>query len=424
MLKHVLTYTLLILLSTQITKATFTELKAIPIPEQELKDAEQAYKEKVLKEEKRQRFIDSLKEEDIPLLEEAFNQAPLEIKAIVSKILKNPEETTHYRELLLTGPSGSGKSTLARAIAYKLGRKVIVVTGPSLLGHFRDQAAEKVAKTFKDWKNNTDKPVIVIDEINALTDDHTSEHSDTKHTAMQLWTLLDEYSKDKDFLLIGTTNVTKKMPHQLQSRFRGKSFYIDNPSQDALIRALIFRIQHMQLIQAEDCNNEYLNELASKSSDFSRRDVEALIEKALLLQYIKNPEEPRLLTKDCFEQAYVYLEREKEMLWDFSEQTTDEERRHRENLAQNDKHFVESQDMQIRLAEWNMLYQSLIKPIEKNQSFNSHEAIKQLNLAKTIVFPKKTSFAKFKFVPYTSCWGWRKGVTEMLDVENFPNTKS
>ncbi len=199
MIKHICIYSSLVLLFVQTTNATLTELKLVPISIQELKEADEKYKEQLLKEERRQRFLASIKEEDIPLLEEAFSQAPLEIKAIVSKILRYPEETLNYRELLLTGPSGSGKSTLARAIAYKLGKKVIVVTGPSLLGHFRDQAAEKVAKMFKDWKNNPDKPVVVIDEINALPDDHTSEHSDTKHTAMQLWTLIDEYSQDKDF---------------------------------------------------------------------------------------------------------------------------------------------------------------------------------------------------------------------------------
>lgn len=429
MLKYTTQTIVLVLLITQSAVATFTELTFIPIPTQEIvidPKADQLHKEKYLKEQRSKRFLASLKEEDIPLLEEAFNQAPLEIKAIVSKILKNPEDATHYRELLLSGPSGSGKSTLARAIAYKLGRKVIVVTGPSLLGHFRDQAAEKVAKMFKEWSENIDKPVVIIDEINALTDDHTSEHSDAKHTAMQLWTLIDEYSKDQDFLLIGTTNITKKMPHQLQSRFLGKTFYIKNPSKEALLRAFIFRIQQLQLVQDESCSNEYLNELATRTTDYSRRDIQALIERALLWQYIKNTDAPRILNKECLEQAYADLNQEKEMLWDFTEQTTDEERRHRENLAQNAKQFAESQEMQLKLAEWGMLYQALIKPIENpgNSGLTWEKLVSQLNFAKSIVYPEKKSAAKIKKLPWTKYYGLVWGEETILDVNEMFNTKA
>lgn len=424
MIKQTFIYPLIILLCTSGVHPTLTELKLVPISEQELKEADERYKEKLLKEERRQRFLASIAQEDVALLEEAFEQAPLEIKAIVSKILNHPEDTIHYRELLLTGPTGSGKSTLAKAIAYKLGRKFIIVTGPSLLGHFRDQAAENIAKTFKNWKNNTDKPVIIIDEINALTDEHTSEHSDAKHTAMQLWTLIDEYSQDKDFLLIGTSNITKKMPSQLQSRYMSKSYYIDNPSKEALLKSFNFRIQRMQLIKGEGCNDQYLSVLVSKLNNYSRRDILALIERALLLQYMKNPDQHRMLTEECLDQAYLDLEHEKEMLWDFSEQTTDEERRHRENLKQNDKHFNESQETQIKLAEWNMLYQSLIKPLDKNNTFSSNDAIKLLNQAKSIVFPKKQPYAKFKVIPYTIAWGLWERTEERLDLPDYLESKA
>lgn len=427
MLKYTTLYTLLILLRAHSTNAKFIPLKAIPVPDQEIiidPIADQLYKEKYLKEQRTKRFLASIKEEDIPLLEEAFNQAPVEIKALVSKILQNPESTTHYRELLLTGPSGSGKSTLARAIAYKLGRKVIFITGPSLLGHFRDQAAEKVAKKFKEWSNDIDKPVMIIDEINALTDDHTSEHSDAKHTAMQLWTLIDEYSKDKDFLLIGTTNVTKKMPHQLQSRFLGKTFCIKNPSTDALLRAFVFRIKQLQLTLDESCTNTYLSELVSKTSNFSRRDIQAFIERTLLLQYIKNPDAPLILNKDCLEQALVDLNQEKTALWDFSEQTTDDERRHRETLEQNAKQFSESQDMQLKLAEWAMLYQALIKPIENPGAagLTWQKLVTQLNFSKSIVFPTKKTAAKIKTIPWTKFGGLVWGEDKVLDVNEIFNT--
>ena len=280
---------------------------------------------------------------------------------------KGEEFASRFKNILLTGPSGSGKTTLAQAIAYKLQRKCVIVHAPTLLGHYRDQAAENILKLFKELDEAGEKPVLIIDEINALTDDHTSEHSDTKHTAMQLWTQLDKYKHDKDFLFIGTTNITKKMPHQLQSRFEGKTFLIDNPSLESRRRALDFCIQALNVQKDSTCTDEYLNELAKKTHNFSMRAMEALIDTSLLLFSVNSPNaSAEKISKEYLEQAYLELAQEKEKFWDFTEQTTDEERRHRENLDQHEKHFKASQEFQLKIAEWNMLYQALMKPFEQS----------------------------------------------------------
>lgn len=422
MIKHICIYSSLVLLFVQTTSATLTELKLIPISEQELKEADKKYKEQLLKEERRQRYLASIKEIDVSLLEESFEQAPSKLKRIIYGMLQKEEFASHYRNILLTGPSGSGKSTLAEAIAYKLQRKCIVIDAPSLLGRYRDQAAENILKLFKQIAADPDKPVLVINEINAFTDDHTSEHSDTKHTAMQLWTLVDKHSKDPDFLLIGTTNITKKMPHQLQSRFEGKTYLIENSFVDAKLRAIRFYMKRFNIDSS--CTDDFLKIFVEKLDGFSTRGLEALVNRAHLCSIMQNNSSNKTtISKENFEQAYQELTQERSQFWDFSDQTTDEERRHRENLTQNDRHFVESQDVQIRLAEWNMIYQSLIKPIEKNHSFNSHEAIKQLNVAKSIAFPKKNGLAKFKYVPYKDFFGYEK-FEELLDIDVTQNTKA
>ena len=415
------------LLITQKSLTNLTPLTFIPIPQLNTvidPEADQKHKEKTLKERKIKRFLDSLYEADIPLLEESFEQAPPKLKAIICGMLNNAKVALGYKNILLTGPSGSGKSTLAQAIAYKLQRKCIVIHAPSLLGHFRDQAAENILKLFKEIDADPDEPVLVIDEINAFTDDHTSEHSDTKHTAMQLWTLIDKYSKDKGFLLIGTTNVSKKMPHQLQSRFEGKIFLIDNPSLEVRVRMLQFTFARLKIDLDPSCTASYLEELAQKIIGFSRRGIEAIINRALLISSMENFHETELLiSKDNLEEAYNDLVHEREQFWDFREQTTDEERRHRENLEQNASHFAENQELQIKLAELSMLYQSFIKPLERNQTLDSNQLIKQLNLAKSIVFPNKSATTKFKNMPQSWLWGLRHYTEEVLDLENTSEVK-
>ena len=243
--KHFLSLFLLFLIFNQKIKAEFVEAKSVPIAQPQIKvgsEADQAH-------------INSLSSQDKALFEEAFSQAPQAVKALVYALLNNEEFALRFKNILLTGPAGSGKSTLAEAIAYKLGRKYIIIHAPDLLAHYMDQAAENLREVFQQIAQDEEKPILIINEINALTDGYTSEHADTKHTAMQLWTLLDKHKNDKDFLLIATTNVTKKMPHQLQSRFEGKTFLIDNPSLESRRRAIDFCLKRLKLEKDATCTD-------------------------------------------------------------------------------------------------------------------------------------------------------------------------
>lgn len=390
---------LVLLVFLQNAKAEMVEAQLL-IPTQEIEidyEADQAHKEKYLKEEAQKKFRESLKGKDLALFEEAFAQASLKVKVLVNSMLKGEQYATRYKNILLTGPSGSGKTTLAQAIAYKLQRKCIVINAPSLLGHFRDQAAENVRQMFKDLVEDKEKPILIMEEINALTDDHTSEHSDTKHTAMQFWTLLDERQHDKDFLLIGTTNVTKKMPHQLQTRFKMKTFLIDYPSLDSRKRTITFYLNKLGIQKDATCDSTYLHELAQKTVNFSQRDIEALIDTSILLFTMENPNViTKKITKRNLDQAYSELIQENEKFWDFSEQTTDEERRHKETLAQNKQQFEESQETQIKIAEWNLLFQSCTR-----QDFAWPEGVRLINLCKSIAFPNKKPLSKIIIIPGT-----------------------
>lgn len=294
-------------------KAEMVETRLMPIPPEIEIDYEldQAHKEKYLKEKAQKKFYESLKGKDLTLFEEAFAQAPLKIKTLVSSMLKGESYTTQYKTLLLTGLTGSGKTILAQAIAYKLQRRCIVIHASSLLSHYHGQAAKNLQQNFIEICNQKDKPILIMEDIDALTD--------ASDTTMQLWTLLNKYKNDKSFLFIGTTTI-KKMPHLLQSQF--KTFFIKYPCLESRKRSIKFHIQKLKAEIDSTCTDIYIQELAQKIENFSQRDIEALLNTALLLYLVKNPNRPVKLTKKYLDQAYIDLKLEDEKLWDFSEQTT------------------------------------------------------------------------------------------------------
>ena len=160
--KYFCFFTLIFLCFSQELIANLTQAYFVPIHPEIVIDveADQTHKEKALKEEAKKRFTESLNQQDIALFEESFTQAPIKIKALIFSMLKGEEYANRFKNILLTGPSGAGKSTLAQAIAYKLQRKCIVIHAPSLLGHYRDQAAENIRQLFKEIAEDEDKPAL------------------------------------------------------------------------------------------------------------------------------------------------------------------------------------------------------------------------------------------------------------------------
>ena len=157
----------------------------------------------------------------------------------------------------------------------------------------------------------------------------------------------------------------------------------------------------MKLEIDESCTDLYLNELALKTQNFSFRTIAALIDYSLLLFAVENSNVVGIkkVSKEYLDQAFLELSKQKEEFWDFSEHTTDEERRHQESLIQNAKHAQESKDIQIQIAEWSLLYQALMKPYDKSSNAGWIEALKELNSAKSLVMPDKKPAARVKGTP-------------------------
>ena len=118
------------------------------------------------------------------LFEEALKNAPERVHLIINYLLKPNANKSAFRYFMLAGPSGVGKSILARAIAWKLGRNYLFVPAPVLLAHYANHTAENLHKLFASLPKFELQPVLILDEVNVLTDNHKQEHSDTGNTAM------------------------------------------------------------------------------------------------------------------------------------------------------------------------------------------------------------------------------------------------
>lgn len=105
---------------------------------------------------------------------------------------------------------------------------------------------------------------------------------------------------------------------------------------------------------------------------------------------------------------FLEISKQREEIWDFNEQTTDEERRHRENLAQNAKHARESKELQIQIAEWNLIYQAQMKEFDRSATVHWRDAIYSINKAKSIVFADRIPAARVKVTPGKEGTGWLK----------------
>jgi len=336
--------------------------------QRELESAEKG-KQKV--DEKHLQEIDAY---DKALYEEAFAKAPPRLRALIEDKLRGREYAQRYTYIMLTGPTGSGKSTLARAIFFTMGMKADIIDGPSQLGRYRDQAAENVRKAFQEAGN-----AIVFEEMNLLADNYNSEHTDALHTAAQIWTTLDRREKEKEFFLIATGNRSKGMPHQLQKRFKGRTFFIDNPPESLRLRSLEFCMRHQGASRDETCTDAYLQELAKKATNFAQQDIRKLVDTALLLFYESNRNATKAtLSKAYLEKAYEELQKEDEIFWDFSEHVTDEERRHREIMAQNKAHYEDNKETQLKSAELSLTHQAYMMSLTSLKRGISLEFVEEM----------------------------------------------
>jgi AAA+ superfamily predicted ATPase len=196
----------------------------------------------------------------------ALECAPEKIKNIItcfkdSNKIQNP--------ILLAGPSQAGKSTLAKAMGLIWGNCYFIPT-THLLTKYQHSGGENIKKIIEEIKKLKQRSALIFDEVTCLTDNN-NEHSDGYENAMGLLLALDEISKYKHILFIGTTNNATKMPDQLKKRFQRNTVPIEYPTPDTRKKILMGMIKKLKANFIMD--NNYINSLIQKTSGWSCKDL-------------------------------------------------------------------------------------------------------------------------------------------------------
>ncbi|MDR3550118.1 MAG: ATP-binding protein, partial [Candidatus Babeliales bacterium] len=154
------------------------------------------------------------------LAHEVLKNCPQEIEDIIYKI-KHDMFDKYEKNIILSGFAGLGKSAVAEAVAKKSstkGREIkcFLIDAEIITTSYLNSGVQNLEKIFE-LAAASQPCVVVLDELEALTNKHVNKNSEDNNVVIALWKRLDKYSKDK-IVVIGTMNSTKNLPVQVSSR--------------------------------------------------------------------------------------------------------------------------------------------------------------------------------------------------------------
>jgi DNA polymerase III delta prime subunit len=136
--------------------------------------------------------------------------------------------------MLFAGPPGCGKSTLAKIVAIRAQRPYLFISAPTIPTEFQNSGVQNLTRIFQPFLESLKPIVIILDELNALTDRHKNEKQNSDAGLVEhLWFLVDECKRKENILVIGTANKVKDLPEQLKNRFHNGIFFIPAPGSSA-----------------------------------------------------------------------------------------------------------------------------------------------------------------------------------------------
>ncbi len=205
-----------------------------------------------------------------------------EIDLKIIQALKNPELYKAYGKkvgggILLYGPPGCGKTYLAKATAGQVNAKFISVGLNDILDMWIGNSEKNLHEVFELARENA-PCVLFFDEIDAIGASRTDmKTSASRHVINQLLQELDGMENNNDgVLILGATNT----PWHLDAAFRRPGRFdriIFVPPPDKAAREAIFKLK----LKEKPTEVIDYDKLASKTTDHSGADIEAVIDIAV-----------------------------------------------------------------------------------------------------------------------------------------------
>jgi cell division protease FtsH len=134
--------------------------------------------------------------------------------------------------ILLAGPPGTGKTLLVKSMAEALDIPIISVAGSSFVEMYVGVGASRVRKLFKTARDQGDKCIIFIDELDAVgSKRNLDKNSERASTLNQLLVEMDGFDEEDGIIVFAATNMIKHLDNALlrSGRF-DKKIYFDPPN--------------------------------------------------------------------------------------------------------------------------------------------------------------------------------------------------
>ena len=181
--------------------------------------------------------------------------------------------------ILLYGPTGNGKTTLGQMIAEEIkeqfpNTEFIEIDCSTVKGPYENEGAKYLKVQFDKVKDLTEagyKVVMLFDEIDSIVVE--KEHDlQQKETAQCFWRFLHANRKNRNLLIIATTNTYDKLVTQVKSRFLNR-IEVKSPEGEERISILQYYTAQIQF----PLDLESISTISSKADGLGRRGLKNII---------------------------------------------------------------------------------------------------------------------------------------------------
>ena len=154
--------------------------------------------------------------------------------------------------------------------------KGIYICCSLLADEYKNSGAQNLRRIFEPLINYPLFPhIIILDEINILTDKLANANDTDRDMAVALWQIIDEL-KGTPHKLIATANTVDKLPAPLKDRFARATFEIPLPSLDT--RKAIIKYWLKDINYYHEDESTVINFIANHTHSFSARMLKSIIE--------------------------------------------------------------------------------------------------------------------------------------------------